>query len=108
MNYHRIGRIVRNDKDGKTSKQVIVKFNSFATRTHVFRKRNKNAPVKVRLDLTTRRYKLLTTAYNMVENNVNIKFVCANINCALCVHLVDGSWRLFNSTEELDKILSGL
>ena len=105
---HRIGKVTKVEGSGKNVKQVIVKFKSFDTRSKVFRGRDKNSKVKVRLDLTTRRYKLLATAYNMVANMSNVKFVCANINCALCVHFVDGSWKFFNSKEELDKVLSGL
>ena len=105
---HRIGKVMKVEGSGKNVKQIIVKFKSFDTRSKVFRGRDKNSKVKVRLDLTIRRYKLLATAYNMVANMSNVKFVCANITCALCVHFVDGSWKFFNSKEELDKVLSGL
>ena len=63
---------------------------------------------KIRLDLTHRRSLLLEEGYAKTEGNVKAKFVFADVNCLLCVHKSDGQWKYFNSTDQLDRIISKL
>ena len=100
---HRIGK--KMEEGGKFFQQTIVKFKSFSPRTKVYRSRPRSGGIKIKLDLTKRRYKLLGLAYDKCKNNKDVKFVFADINCSLCIHFENGLWKFFNSIEELENLL---
>ena len=62
--------------------------------------------VKIYLDLTKRRYDIRKLAIEKV--NPKIDFVFANMNCALGMRCVDGSFRFFSTVDEFDKIVQSL
>ena len=99
---HRIGKI--RTENGTTSQIIIAKFKGFASRTAVYKARKKQDPVKIRFDLTKRRLNLYNSAFNKLKGHPKVKFVFVDVNCSLCIHLQDGSWKYFNTFEELESI----
>ena len=76
--------VVKKDIDrahriGEERKTMIVKFHSFTIKTSVYRKRNKQGPVKVYLDLTKTRIQTLDKCRSLLNENSNVKFVFADI-----------------------------
>ena len=71
-------------------------------------KENLKKGVKVHLDLTKRRYKLLQDANSLVKDNREVKFCYADINCRLKVKWNDNSCEdnFFSSKNELEDLLS--
>ena len=100
---HRIGKVFT-EKDGRKTKQVIVKYNSWDARKKCYQSRpkfvagnKKPRPFIVSVDLTKRRYNLLKTAKGMIENNPNTRYVFADISCSLGVKLKDQSFKFFTT-----------
>ena len=104
---HRVGKPFV-DHDGTRKQQIIVKFSTWYHRTLFYRARKKLSSAKVYLDLTQTRFKLLKDSRAKVQGNSKVDFVFADVNCSLCVRLKNGTFKSFNSDEELDKILGGL
>ena len=81
---HRIGETYFDNKRKKNCESIIVRFTTFRHRTMVYRaKKNMKNNVRVKLDLTKKRYNLLVLANTFVANiNINlVKFCYADINC---------------------------
>ena len=102
---HRIGKR-KTSEDGSQRQQIIARFNSFKARTLVYRNRKKaKNNVKIRVDLTARRMKLLNDARDVANQAPIIDFVFADINCNIAAKLTDGDFLYFKSITELqDKI----
>ena len=87
----------------------MVRCRNLSSRARVYRAKKWKTKISVRLDLTKRRLDLRNSAYERVREHPKINFVCADINCSLCVCLRgNGGFKYFNTTEELEKILSDL
>ena len=54
-------------------------------------RKNLKRNVKVKLDLTKKRYSIFTEAMQLVKNNEVVKFVMADSNCCLKVAFKDGN-----------------
>ena len=108
---HRIGPSYLDRDTGVQMKSVIVRLTTFRHRSMIYHARKdikKRANLKVKLDLTRHRYKLLQDAMNMVADKKEIvKFVYADINCRLKVKFIDESEIVFNSLEHLENLISG-
>ena len=104
---HRIGKKIKNPT-GSLEQALILKFTSWKHRTAVYRGRKKLESQKVRLDLTARRAKLLSKARLMVKDNPNVEYSFADVHCRLGIKLTNGSFKFFNSEEDLLGILSKL
>ena len=104
---HRVGPKITNN-NGQVLQQIVVKFKGFGPRSLVYRDRKRKSNISGHLDLTNRRYLLLKDAYNKVKDDDRIDFVCADINCSLCLSLKNGKWKFFNSSKELGQLLLDL
>ena len=102
---HRIGQKNRRD-DGKECQQVIVKFKGFISRTRVYRARKHKSDISVLLHLTKRRYDLLKEACARIKSAYSVEYAFSDINCSLGLRLKNGSFKFFNSLEELDMALA--
>ena len=104
---HRIGPVKVRD-DGRYQ-QIIVRFNSFKDRTKVYRARKSlygKSTIRIRLDLTVHRLKLLVKAQEYVKRHEKCEYIFADINCNLAVRLKDSRNFIFFSTlNELEKKL---
>ena len=59
----------------------------------------------VSLDLTKRRYVLLTKAKGLIKDNPSVAYAFCDINCSLAVKLNGNTYKYFNSEKELRKLL---
>jgi len=97
--------IERAHRVGKERKAIIVKFTSFKYRTQLYRKRNKNGPVKIHLDLTKQRLSLLDKAKELITDDCNVEFVFADINCNTVARMKDNSYKFFKNVDEFTNFL---
>ena len=107
---HRIGQGYTNSKTKQNCKSIIIRFTTFRHLTRVYRaKKILKKELKVHLDLTRRRHKLLQDASSLVKDNEEVRFCYADINCRLNVKWNDDSRddSFLSSMNELEDILSG-
>ena len=102
---HRIGKRYTDENTGKTYQSVLAKFTTFRHSRLLYGARKSLDNIKIRLDLTKSRHKLLTDAITKVDKNKKVKFVYADQNCRLKLHPENGKDQFFNSLDELDVIL---
>lgn len=101
---HRIGPVFET-KDKVKKQNIIVRFTTFRHRTILYQKRKSIENISIRLDLTKERYVMLMSAREMVEENENVKFVYADINCRLKIRFASGIVKPFQSLEDLAMLL---
>ena len=91
-------------KDKKQA--VIAKFTTFRHHILLFRARRKlKNGVKLRVDLSKKRFRLLLGAQKYVENVVEVQFVYADVNYNLKVKFCNNEESFFTSMQELEDIL---
>ena len=110
---HRIGLPYTDKNSGKKLKSTIVKFRSWKARQHFYKGRSRHyadSSIKpgftVSVDLTKRRYLILTKAKGFIKGNSNIKYMYSDINCSLALKFNDDSFKYFNSERELLSLLN--
>ena len=110
---HRTGLPYTDKNSGKKVKSIIVKFRSWKARQRFYKGRprhyadsSKKPGFTVSVDLTKRRYLLLTKAKGLIKGNSNIKYVYSDINCSLALRFKDDSFKYFNSERELLSLLN--
>ena len=59
----------------------------------------------VSLDLTKRRYALLSKAKGLVKDNPSVAYAFLDINCSLAIKYNDNTYKCFNSGNEPRKLL---
>ena len=108
-----IGLPYTDKNSGKKMKSIIVKFRSCKARQRFYKGRpryyadsSKKPGFTVSVDLTKRRYLLLTKAKGLIKGNSNIKYVYSDINCSLALRFNDDSFKVFNSERELLSLLN--
>ena len=84
---------------GKRYREIIVRFTTWRQCTQVYKARKTAKKVKIHLDLTQKRVRLLKKANGLLEK-VNGCFAFADVNCRLCLKLFD-EYRYFSSKIEL-------
>ena len=86
---------------------IIVKFKSCKSRKEFVNGKKKPGLnfFNVSVDLTRRRYLLLKTAKGIIKDNPDISYVYADINCSLGIKFKNGSFKYFNSLNELHSLL---
>ena len=111
---HRVGKEYTNKILKKKVKSIILKFKSRKACQKLYnarRRAQKDGKKKPRqnfnisVDLTRRRYQLLSEAKEIVKDNNGINFPFVNINCSLGVRYDNGSFDYFNSEQELHNII---
>ena len=100
-----IERTVLDPKKDK-KQAIIVKFTTYSHRTLLCRARRqlKNG-VKLHIDLSKKRFKLLLDAQKYVENIGEVQFVYADVNCNLKVKFCSNDESFFTSMQEHEDIL---
>ena len=61
--------------------------------------------VRVKTDLTKRRYEVLKKAINLVNGNNDVDYVFTDVNCQLKVVFKDKRSSFFNDIDHLKKLL---
>ena len=91
----------------KQCKSIIVKFTSFRKRTLVYHGKKSIKDIRVKVDLTKKRYTLFVKANEYVKNIRKIKFCYADINCRLKVkwEVTGTSDSFFSSFDQLKSII---
>ena len=113
---HRIGMEYTEKNSGKKLKSIIVKFKSSSARKQFYNGRTKNfkdgqkkpgyKSFSVSADLTKNHYLLLREARELIKNNDDTEFDFADINCSLRFRYKNGSFRYFNSENELHNMIN--
>ena len=112
---HRVGKEYTDKISKKKVKSIIVKFKSWKARQKLYNARprvqkdGKKKPrqnFSISVDLTRRRYQLLSEAKGIVKDINGINFAFVNINCSLGVRYDNGSFDYFNSEQELHNIIN--
>ena len=99
--------IDRAHRVGKDKKTMIVKFFSFGKRTKVYKERKTVEQIKVHLDLTKQRLKLLDSAKELITADSPVEFVFADINCNVVARLKSGRYKFFDNIDSFkEKILN--
>ena len=114
---HRIGKVVVDRVTGKSSRPIIVKFKSWKTCCEIYKARPKayqngtkkpgsnQLPFSVSLDLTKRRYQLLSRAKRLIEDNKKFNYAFSDINSSLGIKSADNRFLYFNTNDELKDII---
>lgn len=100
---HRIGQVSQETENGKTYQSIIVRFTTWRHRTIVFRARKNTRKVRIKLDLTRKRIKLLEQANDLLDETDGF-FAMADVNCRLCLKLDDG-FHYFETETDLKELL---
>ena len=103
---HRIGSEYKSYRNKKKCCSIIVRFMSFRHRTMFYRNRKRLKDVRIKLDLTKRRYKILKDAINLAKEHSDLNYVYADVNCRLKVVFKDGSSNFFNDIDDLKSIIN--
>ena len=87
---HRIGKTYNEKGTNRTCKSIIVRFTTFRHRTLLYRSKKKMSQnVRIKLDLTKKRYSVLSDANDYVKDVSMIKFCYADVNCRLKIKWSD-------------------
>ena len=78
---------------------------SFRHRTF-YRNRKRLKDVRIKLDLTKRRYKILKDAIDLAKEHSDLNYVYADVNCCLKVVFKDSSSNFFNGIDDLKSIIN--
>ena len=96
---HRIGK-----KTPGRIRPIIVRFTTWRHRTMVYRKRKDCVNCRITLDLTKTRMDILKEAIDLARESDHISYAFADINCSLCVKLTNGSFKFFNTIDDLNNL----
>ena len=91
----------------KENNDAMVRFTTFRHRTLFYRNRKKLKNKSIHLDLTKSRLSLLNEARKLIENNEDIAFCYADINCRCKLRFKNNNDFFFESLDVLKSKLSG-
>ena len=105
---HRIGRAYNDKGSNKNCKSIIIRFTTFRHRTMLYRcKKKMSKNVRIKVDLTKKRFSLLSSANEYVKNVGLARFCYADINCRLKVKWNDENRQdsFFKDMEDLQRLI---
>ena len=70
----------------------------------VYRKRKGCVNCSITLDLTKTRIDILKETIDLALESHHISYAFADINCTLCVKLTNGSFKFFNTIDDLNNL----
>ena len=70
-----------------------------------YRNRDILKDVRVKLDLTKKRYNILKSARSIADEKQDVNYVFADINCRLKVVFKDGTSEFFKDISELNELI---
>ena len=79
---------------------------SFRHQIMFYRNRKSLKDVRIKLDLTKSRYKILKDAIDLAKEHSDLNYVYADVNCGLKVVFKDGSSNFFNNIDNLKSIIN--
>ena len=105
---HRIGKSYFDKIKKVKRKSIIVRFNIFRHRALLHRAKKDiklKKGYKIRLDLTKKRYLMLSEANKLASDNQNANFCYADVNCSLKIRWNDNQEDFFDTLEDLRDLL---
>ena len=96
---HRIGK----KTPGKV-RLIIFCFTTWHHHKMVYRKRKYCINCRITLDPTKAHMDILKEATDLARETDHISYVFADINCSLCVKLSNGSFKFFNTIDDLNNL----
>ena len=105
---HRIGKSYFDKIKKVKRKSIIVRFNIFRHRALLHRAKKDiklKKGYKIRLDLTKKRYLMLSEANKLASDNQNANFCYADVNCSLKIRWNDNQEDVFDTLEDLRYLL---
>ena len=102
---HCIGADYKCYKSQEKCRNIMVRFVSFKHRILFYRKIASLKNVRVKIDLTKRRYEVLKKAINLDNGNNDVDYVFTDVNCQLKVVFKDKRSSFFNDIDHLKKLL---
>ena len=79
---------------------------SFRHRTMFYRNRKHLKDVRMKLDLTKRRYRILKDATDLAKEHLDLNYLYADVNCRLKVVFKDGTSNFFNDIDNLKSMIN--
>ena len=79
---------------------------SFRHRTMCYRNRKRFKDVRIKLDLTKRRYRILKDATDLAKEHPDLDYVFADLNCRLGAVFKDGTSNFFNHIDNLKSLIN--
>ena len=79
---------------------------SFRHRTMFYRNRKRLKDVRIKLDLTKRRYRILKDAIDLTKEHPDLDYVFADVNCRLKVVFKDDTSNFFNDIDNLKSMIN--
>ena len=96
---HRIGK-----KTPSRVRPIIVRFTTWRHRTMVYGKRKDCVNCRIIFDPAKTRMEILKEAIDLTRESDYISYAFADINCSLCVKLTNGSFKFFNTIDDLNNL----
>ena len=103
---HRIGPEYFDRDTNEASQSVIIRFTTHRHCTMLYNLR-KEMDLKIKFDLTKKRYELLRKARDIVKLHASVDYVYADLNCRLKVKFKNKTQKFFSSLQQLEEILEG-
>ena len=103
---HRIGSEYKSYRNKKKCCSIIVCFMSFRHRTMFYRNRKRLKDVRVKLDLTKRRYRILKDTVDLAKEHPDLDYIYIDVNCRLKVVFKDGASNFFNDIDNLKSMIN--
>ena len=70
----------------------------------VYRKQKDCVNCRITLDLKKTHMEMLKEAIDLTRKSDHISYAFADINCSLCVKLTNGSFKFFNTADDLHNL----
>ena len=70
-----------------------------------YRNRKRPKDVRIKLDLTKRRYGILKNAVDLAKEHQGLDYIFADVNCCLTVGFKDGTFNFFNDINNLKSMI---
>ena len=103
---HRIGSEYKSYRNKKKCCRIIVRFMSFRHRTMFYRNRKRLKDVRIKLNLTKCRYRILKDAIDLAKEHPDLDYVFADVNCRLKIVFKDGTSNFFNNIDNLKSMIN--
>ena len=97
---HHSGSEYKSYRNKKKCYSIIVCFMSFRHRTMFYRNRKHLNDVRIKLDMTKRRYGNLKDAIDLAKDLPDLDYIFADVNCHLKVIFKDYTSKFFNDIDE--------
>ena len=75
-------------------------------RTMFYRNTKRLKDVRIKLDLTKRRYRILKDAIDLAKGHPDLDYLFVDVNCCLKIAFKDGTSNFFNGIDNLKSMIN--